>query len=503
MTYRPPTFVCLLAVLVALGTALPLVYLAIHVAELGPEGIRAIIVRPRTLDLLLTTAQVVTGVGVVTLVLGIGTATIVSRAALPAPRLWWIVLALPVAVPSYVAAFALVALRPGTHGVLATIAVISLSTYPYVTLATLAAYRRADHAAADVARSLGASPAKAFVTVTLPQVLPAALAGGLLCVLYALSDYAAPALLRTQTLTVGVYGLFSGSLNRGHAGALGLVLIVVALVFIVFEQWARRRADRTRPNIVVRQVPKAVLPPKPTAGLAALVLLPVIAIVVVPVGTLLLRLMGGTRYAQDIPDLIAAAGTTLALGAATALIATLAALPIAALGARYPRPWIRVTEGVSFLGQALPSVIIALAVVFMTLRLTPVFYQSLAALIFAYVLVFVPKSIGSSRAAIQQVPVGLPEVAQVLGRRRSTAWWTITARQALPGIGAGATFVMAGVMKEVPMTLMIRPIGIDTLATELWSKTSIDAYTAGAPAALALILVGLAPAWLLSKAAHE
>lgn len=493
----------LLAILVALGTALPLYYLAVHVAELGPEGIRAIIVRPRTLELLITTGFVVVGVGILTLILGIGTATIVSRVALPAPSLWWIVLALPVAVPSYVAAFALVALRPGTHGVAATIAVISLSTYPYVTLATLAAYRRADHAAADVARSLGASPVRAFITVTLPQILPAASAGGLLCVLYALSDYAAPALLRTQTLTVGVYGLFSGSLNRGHAGALGLVLVVVALLFISFEQWARRRSDRSKAAIVVRRVPKVALSPWQTTGLAALVLLPVFAVVVVPVGTLLLRLMSGTRYAQDVPDLIAAAGTTLALGALTALIATLAALPIAALSARFPRPWVRVTEGVSFLGQALPSVIIALAVVFMSLRLTPALYQTLPALIFAYVLVFVPKSIGSSRAAIQQVSVRLPEVAQVLGRRPSNAWWTITARHAWPGIGAGAVFVMAGAMKEVPMTLMIRPIGVDTLATELWAKTSIDAYTAGAPAALALILVGLAPAWLLSKAARE
>lgn len=491
-----------LAILVACATVVPLVYLGIRVAELGLDGIAAIVFRPRTADLFVTTLLVAFGVAATTLVLGVGSATIVSRVALPAPQLWWIVLALPVAVPSYVAAYVLVSVRPGTTGVLPTIAVISLSTFPYVTLATLAAFRRADHAAADVARSLGASEVRAFFTVTLPQVLPAALAGCLLAVLYALSDYAAPAMLRTQTLTVGVYGLFTGSLNRGHAGALGLVLVVLALVFVALEQWARRRSDRRSAEVVVREVPKIVLGLGKTAALGALVLAPVVLVVVLPVALLLLRLAGGTRYAQSLPDLASAALTTLALGLVTALIATLAALPIAALSARYRRRWIRVTEGVSFLGQALPSVIIALAIVFMSLRLFPSLYQTLPMLVLAYVVVFLSKSIGSSRAAIQQVSVRLPEVAQTLGRSASNAWWTVTARHALPGIAAGAVFVMASAMKEVPMTLMIRPIGVNTLATELWTKTSIDAYSAAAPAALALILVGLAPAWLLSRAAR-
>lgn len=500
---RPPVSVSALALVVAAGTILPLVYLGIRIADLGPAGIEAIVVRPRTAELLVTTGLVIGGVAVLTLLLGITTATIISRVRLPAPGLWWIVLALPVAVPSYIAAFAVVALLPGTQGILPTILVIALATYPYVTLPTLAAYRRADLAGADVARSLGASAPRAFMTVTLPQVLPAALAGCLLCVLYALSDYAAPALLRTQTLTVGVYGLFTGSLNRANAAALALVLLVVALLFVAAEQAARRRAGRGTSTIVTRRPPPLELGPVRTAALGAVVLAPVVLVVVVPVVTLLGRLARGTRYAQDLGDLASAAVTTAALGGVTAVLATLAALPVAALGARFRGTWIRVTEGVSFLGQALPSVIIALAVVFMSLRLTPALYQTVPILLLAYVIVFLPKSIGSSRAALTQVSPQLPEVARTLGRRRSLVWWTVTARHAWPGIGAGAVFVMAAAMKEVPMTLMIRPIGVDTLATELWTKTSIGALGAAAPAALALIAVGLAPAWLLSRAARS
>jgi len=489
------------AVLVAVGTVLPIVYLVLRAGELGLDGIEAIVVRPRTLDLLVTTALVCGGVAVVTLVLGIGTAVVVTRVRLPLPRLWWVVVALPVAMPSYVAAFALVAVRPGTHGVVATIAVIALTTYPYVTLPTLAALSRADLDAADVARSLGASRTRAFATVVLPQVLPAAIAGCLLCVLYALSDFAAPALLRTPTLTVGVYGLFTGSLNRSHAAALGLVVVAVALVFVAVEQLARRRAGHRLSAVAVRRVAPARQSVARTALAAAVVLAPPVLIVVVPVATLLGRLLGGSRYAPELADLVAPAFTTFVLGATVAVLAVLAAMPVAALGARWRHGWIRGIEGVSFLGQALPGIVVGLAVVFMTLRLAPSLYQTLPMLLLAYVIVFLPKSIGASRTAVQQVSPQLEEVARTLGRRRTAAWWGVTARHAWPGIATGAVLVMAATMKEVPMTLMIRPIGVDTLATELWSKTSIGAFGAAAPAALALVVVGLVPAWLLSRAA--
>jgi len=480
----------------------PLIYLVVRAGELGIDGIEAIIVRPRTAELVLTTGQVALGVAIITLVLGVGLATIVDRIRLPWPRLWWILLALPVAVPSYVAAFALLALRPETQGVLPTIMVISLTTVPYVALPTLAALNRADHSLADVARSLGASRSRAFLTITLPQVLPAAAAGCLLAVLYALSDFASPSLLRTPTLTVGVYGMFTGSLNRSHAAALGMLLVVLALFFVAVEQRARRHADHRATTVVARQVPPLELGRVGTAAAVGAVALPVVVIVGGPVATLLYRLAGGSRYAPDLADLLPAARTTLLLGIATAVLATAVALPIASLGARYRYRWIRLVEGVSYLGQALPSVIIALAVVFMSIRIVPSAYQQLPLLLFAYVIIFFPKAIGSARSAIQQVSPILGETARTLGRSAWRVGWSITLRQAWPGIASGAVLVMAATMKEVPLTLMIRPIGLQTLATELWSKTSIDAYGAAAPAALALIVVGLAPAWLLSRASR-
>jgi iron(III) transport system permease protein len=487
------------ALAVAAATLLPLVYLLARATDVGWLGFVRIIARARTFELIANTLAVMAGVAVLTLVLGVGTATIISRVHLPWPRLWWILAALPIAVPSYVAAFALLVMFPGIHGVGPTILVIALTTYPFVTLPTLAALTRADHSLADVARSLGASRSRAYLTVTFPQILPAAIAGTLLCVLYSLSDFAGPALLRTPTLTVGVYALFTGSLDRSSAAALSLVLVVIALLVVAIEQSVRRRAGVRNAALTTRRLAPAGFGCGRTALAAAAVAGVVGLAVVVPIVVLFRRLTGGSRYTPEPGELANAAVTTLGLGTSAAILATLAALPIAVLGARVHRPWVRATEGASFLGQALPGVVIALALVFASLSLTPWAYQTLAVLLIGYVILFLPKAIGSSRAAVQQVPVALEESARTLGRSSLRAWWTVTAPAALPGIAAGAVLVMAATMKEVPATLMLRPIGIDTLATELWSKIAIGAFGAAAPAALLLILVGIVPAWLLSR----
>lgn len=489
--------------LVAAATVLPIGYLVVRAAEAGWASALALLARPRTAELILNSVLLVAGVGVTSLVLGVGTALLIDRILLPGPRVWWLVAALPIAVPSYVAAFALVALVPSAQGTLPGILVIALTTYPYVTLPTLAALARADHELAEVARSLGVSRARALATVTLPQVLPAALAGVLLCMLYALADFATPAMLRAPTLTVGVYSLFAGTLDRSAAAVLSLVLLALALAVVALEQRARRAADAGRPVAPVRRPPR----PPSTAGATALagfaVVAPVVAAVVLPIAVLLARLAGGSRYPADPAALAGAAFTTLGLGAATALLATLAALPIAVLGARHRDRWLRLVEAVSFLGQALPGVVVALALVFLSLRLTPWAYQSAIVLVACYVILFMPKALGSSRAAIQQVPTALEDSARTLGRGRLRTWLTVTAPGALPGIAAGALLAMTSAMKEVPATLMLRPIGVNTLATELWSKTTMGAYGAAAPAALLLVLIGLVPAWLLGQAGRR
>lgn len=455
--------------------------------------------RPRTGELLTNTLALVGAASLGAFVLGVSSALLISRVRLPFPRLWWLLAALPLAMPSYVFAFAVLAWRPTASGFLPAAVALAVTTTPYVTLPTLAALARADHALADVARTLGRSRLSVLFSVTLPQILPAALAGTLLCALYALSDFAAPALLRYQTLTVGLYSLYTGSLNRSSAAVLALVLVVLAIVVVLIEQRLRHSGRARRAMVSTRVRPPAQLSRVGTTLVAGWLGLVAFVSVILPVGTMLWRARTGSRYAVSPADLATAAGNTLLLGVATAVIAALAALPIAALGARYTARWIRATEAVTFLGQALPGIVIALAMVFLSLRLVPGAYQTLPILLACYVVLFLPKSVGSSRSAIAQVPLAFEDAARTLGRSRLQAWVAITGRRALPGIGAGSLLVMAATMKEVPATLLLRPSELDTLATELWSRTAIGAYNAAAPIALTLVVVGLLPALLLSR----
>jgi iron(III) transport system permease protein len=172
---------------------------------------------------------------------------------------------------------------------------------------------------------------------------------------------------------------------------------------------------------------------------------------------------------------------------------------VGVLAARYRDRLTRVVEGGAYIGHALPGVVVGLSLVFLTLTLLPELYQTVAALAIAYAVLFLPNAIGAVRASTGQVPPALEQVARSLGRSPFAAWRDVTARIAWPGVAAGTLLVLLTAMKELPATLMLRPTGLDTLATELWSRTEVGAYTAAAPYAAALVLLAALPAFLVSR----
>lgn len=488
-----------LAALVALATVLPLIQLVIRASGSGFEAFAATLFRPRTWHLLGNTLALCSVVAAGCFILGVLTAWVIVQYRLLARRLWWILACLPLAVPSYVAAFAWLATWPGIHGFWPLCAVMILTTVPLVTIPTLGALVLADKSLVDVARTLGRGPIHTLITVTLPQILPAALAGTLLVVLYTLSDFGAPAMLRFETLTTGVYGLFTGGLNRTAAASLALLLAAVALVCVSGERALRHRTGNPARSARsgsygTRRLPTA------TAVVVQLALgMVAFAAIGFPVLALLLRMADSVRYAADWTRLLEATASTLALGAVAASITVAVALPISYLASRYRSRVVNLLESLSFLGDALPGVVVALALVSLALLLGPGAYQSTAVLLACYVVLFVPKSIGSSRSAFDLIPVQTEDVSRTLGRSAFSTWVSVTLRGAWPGIAAGWLLVLVSVFKELPATLMLRPIGVSTLATELWGKTTLGAYGAAAPIGILLILVGLLPAWWLSR----
>ena len=196
--------------------------------------------------------------------------------------------------------------------------------------------------------------------------------------------------------------------------------------------------------------------------------------------------------------MLVATGTTIGVALAAAVVALALALPIAAIAARYVTKWSAVLESLGYLSHALPGIVVGLSLVFFSLAVVPALYQTFIILVFAYAVLFMPKALGTARASIEAVSPDLVHVARTLGATPFSAWRRVTLPLALPGLGIGALLVAITTMKELPATLLLRPTGANTLATELWTRTAAGEFGAAAPYAAILVLVAAIPAMILS-----
>ena len=490
-----PRALVVAALVSAAAAAIPLVYLLVRSAESGLVAVVETLARGRVIEYAANSLGLAAATTATALVLGTAVAFVLTRVRVPYARTWLLISALPLAVPSYLAGYGWLVAFPGLNGFLPTWLLLTAVTVPYVTLPVAAALRGASGDLEGVARTLGRGPLRAFFVATWPQVRPAAIAGSLLVALYSLSDFGLVAMMRYPTLTWGINSAYSASFDRAQAATLALLLVVLALIVVAGERAARRQVPRAAARAVA---------PRPARRGVLLALLPVVAIaplvgVVAPLLGLVSRLLdAATLRAIDGPRLLEAVGSTVGVAVAAALLAVLLALPIAALAARYRGRLVAVIESVGYLGHALPGIVVGLSLVFFSLAVVPVLYQSLAVLVFAYAVLFMPKAIGTMRAGLGDVPPRLVAVARTLGMSPLQAWWRVTVPLALPSVGIGALLVAIVTMKELPATLLLRPTGVQTLATELWNRTVVFEFGAAAPYAAVLVLVAAVPAMILS-----
>lgn len=496
---RPPLPLLAAAVVAVVVMAVPLLYLVVRVVDAG-ESAWAALWRLRTLETLGTSAALVILVSVGVLVLAVPTAWLLSRTDLPLRRLLIVLVALPLAVPSYVAAYAWIALFPGMNGLFAAALVMSLSTFPYVSIPLMAALRGLDAGQEESARSLGLGRLAVARRVTLPLMWPAAGAGLLLAALYTLAEFGTVSIFRVDAFTRVIYASYRASFDRTAAAVLAVLLVVLALTLVFAEARLRGRAARWRTGSgAPRPAPLTVLSARGRVlGLAWMLVLVGLSLVL-PVASIVGQLLASQRREFDVGVFAGAVAGSVSASAIGAVIALALAVPVGVLAARYVSRGVRILESAAFAGHGLPGVVVGLSLVFLTLTVLPAAYQTVATLAFAYAVLFAPKAIGATRSAVGAVPPELESVARSLGRGPVQAWWQTTGRLAWPGIAAGGLLVLLTAMKELPATLMLRPTGFETLATRLWSRTEVEAFGEAAPYALALIVLAAVPAWLMSR----
>ncbi len=497
-----------LAGLVSVVVLLPLSWMVIAGGRVLQTGeITAILLRSQTLGIVVNSLVLTGIVTAASILIGVPLAYLTTRTNLPFRRLSTVALAMPLVIPSYIGAFAFssafaprgevqsllepfgVESIPGIYGLPGAVLVITLYTYPYVFITTRAALKSLDTTLVDAARTLRHTPWQAFRRVTLPQIRPAVAAGSLLVALYAISDFGTPAILRYDVFTRAIYVEFN-AFGRDTAAMLSVALVLITFGILAVErrysggdrvETTRGHASSARVDLGRWRWP-ALLPCLFVAGLALVVPLAVL-------GLWLVRPSGGMTVAFGFEHVANSVG--VAAGAAT--VAAVVGLPIAHLSAREDSRLATLFERASYVGYAVPGIIVGIALVFLGARFGGDLYQTGALafplLLYAYVVRFLPQAVGSTRASILRVSPALPEAARSLGRSPLGAFRSVTLPLIAPGQVGGAALVFLTTMKELPATLMLRPAGFETLVTFVWRAERSAAYGSAALPALVLVLV--------------
>lgn len=499
MRQRPPALFLGLAVVAVLVSIAPLFYLGVRLGESGFAKIFDNLARPRSLELLGNSALLAIVVAISALVLGGFQAWLTARTSIVGRAFFAIVAALPLAMPSYVTAYAFTALFGGFKGFGAAWLVLTIGTAPYVYLAVSAALNRSDAATEEVARSLGANRWRVFSKITWPAIRPAAVSGALLSALYTLSDFGAVSILSFDTFTRAIYSAYRSSFDRSGAASLALVLVVLTIVLLVIEPTLRGKSvpsdARTRRSVLINLGWFSPIAALLVSGWAFVSLgLPTFS---------LIRWNQTGLSSVDTGEVLRALTNSVGYAIGGGLLTIIFGLAISILAIRFRSKLTVAFERSIWLTHAVPGLVVALALVFLSNRLLPGIYQTSILVLIAYVILFLPNAIATMQTPISQAPRALDEIAASLGVSRFQTIRRVLVPIAGPGILAGAALVALSILKELPATLLLRETGVETLATRLWNETSVSAYAAAAPYALLLVAVAGIPAWLLNRQVRQ
>jgi iron(III) transport system permease protein len=501
--HRPSRGWWLAAGIALLPGLIPPISLALQVMG---RGTALAIPVDRLLELFASTMALTIAVTATALLIGLATAWATTRVALPGRKTWMILAALPLVVPSYVAALSLIAATgpngvvveiPTPYGFVGAWLVLSVFTAPLVHLTVIPGLRAIDPATEEVANGLGAGRWKVFRTVTLPQLRPALVSSALLVGLYTVSDFGAVSLLRYDTFTRAIYTLYRGQLDRRPAATLSLILMVLAVLILFVERRTRGRAS------FYSRRPRRIRPLIRLSGwrlALALLLIGSYALLALgmPVYVMAVTVSRGLDAGQAIggtlgPEAMRSLG--VAIGAA--LITVLAAFPVAMVTTRRPGRLSGWVESVVWGTYALPHITVGVAAVAFALQWARPLYQTLIFLLIIYVALFLPQAAGAVQDSLRRASPDLEDASRGLGRSPLGTLLRITLPLAAPGLIAGAALVFLSAMKELPATILLRPNGFETLAIRVWSSTSEGFLTRASAAGLVLLVVSIVPLFLV------
>ena len=477
-------------------------------------------------------------VGVGVIVIGAGTAWMVTMCHFPGRRILAWALLLPLAAPAYVLAYVYTdmldyngpvqsALReifgwqsrrdywfPSVRSLPGAALMLILALYPYVYLMARAALLQQCVCVLEVSRTLGCTPWQAFTRVGAPLARPAIAGGTALALMETLNDYGTVEYFGVQTFTTGIYRTWFGLGDRLAAAQLGTILILFVLALLLVERWSRRSASFQHATARYR----TLTPMTPRRSrqwlMTVLCLLPLLLGFVLPAGDLIVRSVVHAGLLVD-DRFVSAASASLILATVTAALAVVVGLILAFGRRQRPGPALGAATTISTMGYAAPGSVIAVGILIPLTALDNVidgfasaqfgvspglvFTGGIAALVFAYLVRFLAIAYKPIESSLDKVRPSFDGAARTLGHRSLSRLGRVHIPMIASGLLTAAILVFVDVMKELPATLIIRPFNFDTLAVQAYRLASDERLNEAAGFALAIILVGLLPVVMLTR----
>ncbi len=526
-----PTRLLLIAAALAAAALVLLAPAYLVLRTIGAEQeTSTLLANANTLAILFNTLLLGGSVTLAAALIAVPVAWLTACTDLPGKRIWTVLAALPLVLPSYVAAYVYMTILapkgllqqileplfglerfPSLLGFPGAFLVLTAICYPFILLTVRAALLRMDPALIEAARSLGMSPGRAFLRVTLPNLRPSIAAGGILVLLYVLRDFGAVTMWQVNTFTRIIYNRYL-SYRLDTAAALALVIVLITVGILFFDSRTRGKARYERLSTgVARQIRPVRLGRWrwPAVGFLATL---IFCTLILPAATLLYWLWRGWNQEWAVPSSLPASASYLELLSGmllpawnsfsvsflAACLAVLFGLPVAILATRHSSRFSGFIERLTFLGYALPGIVVALALVFFGIHFASSLYQTFPILLAAYIILFLPQTIGAQRSSLLQISPRLEEAARSLGQRPFTAFRKVTLPLAVPGVLAGGALVFLTSMKELPATLILSPFGFSTLSTQVWTHINEAFFAQAALPALLILLLSSLPLALLT-----
>ncbi|MTW20819.1 ABC transporter permease [Allochromatium palmeri] len=477
------------------------------------------------------------GVGIGTLLIGVGTAWLTTLCRFPGRRLFEWALLLPMAMPAYLIAYTYTGLLdyagpvqtllrdwtgwsygdywfPAIRSLPGAMLMLSLVLYPYVYLLARAAFLSQSVAVLEVGRTLGQGPWGTFWRVALPLARPAIVAGVTLALMETLADYGTVQYFGVATFSTGIFRVWLGQDEPVAAAQLAALLLVFVLTLILIERGSRRRARYHHSG--QRHQPIRRYPLRGWAAFGALLvcLLPLLLGFLVPAGQL--AVWSWSRAATGFDArFLSLTLNSLGLAGAAALLALVVALILAYAQRLVPTPLVRSSARLAGMGYAVPGAVIAIGVMLplawldnaldgwmrSTFGLSTglLFSGTLFALLFAYLARFLSVALQTVESGLTRIRPAMDEAARSLGQRPAQVLWRVHVPLLRGSLLTALLLVFVDVIKELPATLALRPFNFDTLAVRAYELASDERLADAGPAALTIVLAGLVPVVLLSR----